>query len=232
MLDFDALATLTFDCYGTLIDWESGILDAVRPILEPLGLRQSDDEILATYAELETAEEAGPYRPYKVLLRSVVTRLGERLGFEVDARELDCLSSSIAGWRPFPDTVDSLRRLKTRFQLAIVSNIDRDLFEASARRLEVPFDWVVTAEDARAYKPSRAVFERALRTIGHPRERILHVAQSVYHDIVPAGALGLATVWVNRRHDKAGAGATPPATGTPDLEVPDLATLVREAGLG
>ena len=124
-----------------------------------------------------------------------------------------------------------MRALHSRYRLAIVSNVDDDLFAATALRLGVAFDWIVTAQQARSYKPASANFQLALERIGLPRERVLHVAQSLYHDIAPANALGLASVWVNRRHGRAGGGATPAATATPDLEVPDLQTLARAAGV-
>lgn len=168
---------------------------------------------------------------YEIVLRLVMTELSLRFGFDADRAELDCLSASIPSWRPFPDTVDALRRLETRYRLAVVSNVDDNLFEATAKRLGVSFDAVATAQQARAYKPSPRAFEHAIRKVGAPPERILHVAQSIYHDIVPARALGLATVWVNRRKGREGHGATAPAAGTPDLEVPDLRSLADAMGL-
>jgi 2-haloacid dehalogenase len=231
MLDFTRFETLTFDCYGTLIDWETGILRAVRPVIERHGVEARDRAILETYAKLETEFETGEYKRYETVLRHVMDGLGRRFGFNVSAGERDCLVSSLGEWRPFPDTVGALRRLKKRYTLAVVSNVDDHLFAVTARVLEVPFDFVVTAERVRAYKPSDAVFSRALREIGCPRERILHVAQSVYHDIIPAKAIGLATVWINRGLGKDGWGATPPASAEPDLEVPDLETLADLAGV-
>ena len=226
MIDFDTFDVLTFDCYGTLIDWERGILDAMRPILSAHDLAPGDEEILECYAELESEVEQGEYLPYREVLRRVMRGVGKRFGFEPSDDERDALPESLRNWPPFPDTVQSLKRLNARYQLAIISNVDDDLFAASARRLEVEFDWVVTAEQVRSYKPSPRNFEQAMATIGLPREKILHVAQSLYHDIRPARALGLTTVWVNRRKGKPGSGATAPAEAEPHLEVPDLATLV------
>ncbi len=226
MIDFDAFDALTFDCYGTLIDWERGILNAMRPLLSAHGLAPSDEDILECYAELESEAERAEYLPYREVLRRVMRGFGKRLGFEPSAVELDALPESLGSWPPFPDTIESLRRLNARYQLAIVSNVDDDLFAASARRLEVEFDWVITAEQVKSYKPSPNNFKQAIATIGLPCEKILHVAQSLYHDIQPARALGLTTVWVNRRRGKPGSGATAPAEAEPHLEVPDLATLV------
>jgi 2-haloacid dehalogenase len=158
-----------------------------------------------------------------------MTEMSLRFKFDAAPHELDCLADSIGDWEPFPDTVDALRRLEKRYKLAVVSNVDDGLFARTAKNLEVTFDRVVTAEQVRAYKPSRRVFEQALERIGRPRDRVLHVAQSVYHDIVPAKAMGLAAVWINRRVGKTGSGATLGADGTPDLELPDLESLARLA---
>lgn len=229
MLDFARFRTLTFDCYGTLIDWENGILRAVRPILARHRANAEDEEILEAYASLEAKEESGPYASYTEVLRRVTAGLAARFGIRLEGGERDALVRAIGDWEPFPDTVDALRRLRSRYQLAVISNVDDALFALTARRLETPFDRVVTAESVRAYKPSPEIFRRALAEIAQPKERVLHVAQSIYHDIVPARASGLATVWVNRRARKPGPGATPRAQGAADLEVPDLATLARLA---
>ncbi len=162
---------------------------------------------------------------YKDILRQIVERFGHRLGFIPTPSELDCLVDSLGDWRPFPDTVSALQALKEKFKLAAISNIDDDLFASSAKLLKVEFDWVITAEQAKSYKPSLEVFQFALRKIGVPPARVPHVAQSLYHDIAPARRMGLATVWVNRRRGREGFGATPPASAHPDLEVPDLTAL-------
>ena len=144
--------------------------------------------------------------------------------------ELDCLSNSLGGWIPFSDMVEALQALKKRFRLAIISNVDDDLIGLSAKHLKVPFDWVITAEQVKAYKPSLQNFEFTIDRISMPPEKILHIAQSICHDIIPAKAMGLSTVWINRRKGQSGLGATPPANATPDLEVPDLKTLVSIIG--
>lgn len=230
MIDLSRFEVITFDCYGTLIDWEKGILGAMKPVLARRGAGADDDTILETYAALEAKYEEGEYLPYRMVLRLVMTEMSLRLKFDADPGELDCLARSIGDWAPFPDTVDALRRLASHYKLAVISNVDDALFAATANRLGVEFDWVTTAQQVRAYKPSHAVFEEALRRIGVPRERVLHVAQSLYHDIVPAKSLGLSTVWVNRRFGAAGAGATPRVSAAPDLEVHDLASLANMAG--
>jgi 2-haloacid dehalogenase len=227
--DLKKFKVLTFDCYGTLIDWESGILEALEQLRSKSERMLSDEQILEQYALVESNGQAGVYKRYREVLRNVATEMASFLGVDVDPQENDMLANSIEHWMPFPDTIDALRHLKTRFQLAIVSNIDDDLFAHSARHLEVPFDLVVTAEQVQSYKPSHNNFLRAIERIGVPRDEILHVAQSLYHDIKPANELGLANVWINRRGGKHGFGATQPAEATPSLEVPDLATLAALA---
>ena len=228
-LDFGRFEVITFDCYGTLIDWEAGLLAALRTVLARRGRMVPDEELLARFARLESPIQQGPYRRYREVLRETMRRLAAEVGFEPTAEDLDALAVSLPDWPPFADTVEALRTLATRYRLGIVSNVDDDLFQGTARRLGIEFSWVITAEQARSYKPSRQNFHRALERIGLAWDRVLHAAQSLYHDIGPARSLGLATVWVNRRAGLAGGGATPPASVRPDLEVPDLATLARLA---
>jgi 2-haloacid dehalogenase len=141
------------------------------------------------------------------------------------------LADSLGHWEPFPDTVEALRALKSRYKLAIISNVDDGLFALTACRLGVEFDWIITAEQVGTYKPSRRNFEVALERMGVPREKLLHAAESLFHDVVPAKELGLSTVWVHRRSGKEGFGATPPADAEPDFVVPDLETLATELGV-
>ncbi len=229
MLNFDGFEVLTFDCYGTLIDWETGIWAALRPVLTAHRVDIRHPAALELFAELESAAEAERYRAYKDILRMVLQGFGTRLGFHPTQIELDAFAWSVRDWPAFPDSAAALRALRRKYKLAVISNVDDDLFAYSAHRLGTRFDWVITAQQVRSYKPSFNNFMVAFERIGVPRERILHVAQSLYHDIVPARALGLSTVWVNRRHGKAGHGATPPAQAQPDLEVPDLQTLAQHA---
>jgi 2-haloacid dehalogenase len=226
MIDFASKRVLTFDCYGTLIDWETGILSTLQPILMAHGVTAEDERLLALHGELESAAEQGPYMSYRQLLATVLRGFGERLGFIPSAIEQSRFADSVGDWPPFPDTRVALRALQRRFRLAIISNTDDDLFARSNQRLEVTFDCIVTAQQVKSYKPSLNNFRQALERIRVPKEQVLHVAQSLFHDHVPAKQLGLETVWVNRRRGKAGPGATPPAHAQPDLEVQDLATLV------
>jgi 2-haloacid dehalogenase len=227
MLDFTHFKILTFDCYGTMIDWETGIFSALRPILDTHHKQISDAALLELYSELEAEAEQGKFREYRDVLGSVVRGFGERLGFSPTEAEIRSLPESLANWQPFPDTVAALRKLKERYQLAVISNVDDDMFAATAAKLGVAFDQVITAQQAACYKPGLKIFAEAEKRIGVPREAWLHVGQSIYHDVIPAKALGVATVWVNRASPRAGAGAAKAASGKPDLEVPNLNTLAN-----
>jgi 2-haloacid dehalogenase len=227
VLDFSRFSHLTFDCYGTLIDWERGILTALRPTLERHGASLSDDETLERFGELEAAAEAGQYRRYREILGVVLDGFGAQFGFQPTDQERAAFGASVQDWPPFPDSVAGLAALGRHFKLVILSNVDDDLFAGSASKLKADFADVITAQQVGSYKPDPRNFQVAIQRLGVPVERILHVAQSLFHDIAPAKAAGLTTVWVNRRHDRPGFGATPPASARPDLEVPDLATLAR-----
>jgi 2-haloacid dehalogenase len=223
-LDWARFAALTFDCYGTLIDWESGLLAALRPVLQSHAKDLSREQILQIYAELEPKAQV-PYRRYCEVLAQVVHGFGERLGFEVSEDEAQRLPQSVKDWPPFPDTVRSLEKLKARYKLAVISNTDDDLFAGTVPHLKVSFDEVITAEQAKAYKPSEAPFRLALERLGLSQDRVLHVGQSIYHDVLPAKSLGIATALVFRR----GYGATRAVEGKADLIVSDLKTLASFA---
>jgi 2-haloacid dehalogenase len=230
MLNFSGVKLLTFDCYGTLIDWESGIFSALRPVLAAHGKSISDADLLALYGEFEAEVEAGDYRPYREVLQSVVRAFGKRLGFTPTDEEVRSLPDSISRWRPWPDTVAALTRLATRYRLAIISNIDNEMFAVTREFLPVNLQNVTTAQQARCYKPGLEIFRLAMSKTTAGPDQILHVGQSIYHDVLPAQSLGLATVWVNRPSPRAGIGAVKQAAGKPDLEVSDIATLAERAG--
>jgi 2-haloacid dehalogenase len=229
MLDFSRFQFLTFDCYGTLIDWESGILPVLRRILAAHGKTVDDATLLKLYGDFEQQAEAAPYQSYRQVLASVVAQFGKEFGFAPTAEESASLAASLPAWKPWPDTVSALHRLKTRFRLAILSNIDDDLFASTRPQLGIDFDEVITAQQARAYKPSMKVFELALNRIDAPAHRVLHVGQSIYHDVIPAQALGLASVWVNRPSARPGIGAVKAADATPDVTVSSLEELADMA---
>jgi 2-haloacid dehalogenase len=228
-IDLAAYDVLTFDCYGTLIDWESGLLAALRPVVDAHGVNASDDELLEVYAKHEAALESGTYLRYRGLLGAALQAMGTDLGFDPTRHQMAAFGDSVGDWPAFPDSAEALGRLQRRFKLAPITNCDDDLFARSAERLGVDFDWVITAQQAQCYKPSRGPFELAFETIDAPRERILHVAQSLFHDHVTAKELGMTTVWIDRRGDRAGSGATPPAEARPDLRLPDMRSLADMA---
>ncbi len=227
-LDFSRFDYLTFDCYGTLIDWETGILSVLRPMLRAHGIQTTDDAILHLYAEFESSAEQQPYRRYRRVLEEVVAGFGSRLGFDPTLTELSSLAGSLPLWPPFPDTVPALRALAGRYRLAVISNVDDDLFAKTAVQLQVPLAAVVTAQQAHSYKPAHRPFQLALERLATTSRQVLHVAQSLHHDIAPAKALGIANVWVNRRQGRSGFGATPPAAARPDFSTPNLRSLSDE----
>jgi 2-haloacid dehalogenase len=220
---------LSFDCYGTLIDWESGILGAVRPVLARHGASPRDEEILERYASLEAELERGEYLRYRQMLSRAMRGLGEAFAVALSETECEALPASLGDWPPFPDTADAMRSLKRRFRLAVLSNVDDDLFAATAPRLGVALDLLVTAQQCRSYKPSHNNFRRLIERTGAGPGELVHVAQSLYHDIVPARELGLPSIWIHRRSGRSGSGATPPVTAVPDLEFPDMASLAAHA---
>ena len=231
MLDFSRFEIISFDCYGTLINWEEGILRCMHRILAAHGKDNDNDDatILQFYGDFEARAEQGTYRCYREVLQSVVSEFGKQFAFAPTEQETQSLPDSLRYWRPWPDTVSALRELQRRFRLAVISNVDDDLFAATRPQLEVDFDEVITAQQAQAYKPSLKLFELALSRIHAPAHRVLHVGQSIYHDVVPAQALGLATVWVNRPSARPGVGAVKLAEAKPDLTVTSLAELAAAA---
>ncbi len=230
MLRLGRIAALTFDCYGTLIDWERGILAVLRPWARRHGLQAPDEELLQAYGEAEARFEATrPALAYPDVLRRVHADLAARFGITSEREERNAFAASIRDWPAFPDTAEALRYLERHYRIAIVSNVDRRSFAYTRARLGTDPDFVVTADDVGAYKPDRPHFERALERlagIGVDKQRLAHVAQSLYHDITPAQALGIATIWVDRRHGRSGAGIVPPAAAKPDLRVTSLRELV------
>jgi 2-haloacid dehalogenase len=229
MLDFSRFELLTFDCYGTLINWEQGILGCLHRIFKAHGKKIDDATVLQLYGDFEAGAERGEFRSYREVLNSVVREFGKEFGFEPSTQEARSLAESLKDWKPWPDTVEALRLLASRFQLAILSNVDDDLFAATRPQLAVEFSQIITAQQAQAYKPSLKIFELALSRAGVPAHRVLHVGQSIYHDVIPAQSLGLATVWVNRPSARGGVGAVKAAEAHPDLQVASLAELAAAA---
>lgn len=229
MFDFSRFEILTFDCYGTLINWEDGLFGALRPIFAAHSKKIDDATVLKLYGDFELRAEQPPFRNYRDVLGEVVRDFGKELGFEPTAAEMRSLADSLPRWRPWPDTVAALSQLKTKYRLAILSNVDDDLFAGTRPQLGVAFDEVITAQQAKAYKPSLKLFELALSRINAPAHRVLHVGQSIHHDVVPAQSLGLATVWINRPSARPGVGAVKAAEATPDLTFTSVGELAAAA---
>ena len=230
LTDFDSL---TFDCYGTLVDWERGILAAAHQALDAApgkATRLVDDErLLELYARFEAAAEAGPYLSYRRVLAHALRGIAAELGVEPTPTAVERFSESVGDWPLFPDSAAALARLAGRYRLGVITNCDTDLFARTNERLGVRFDWVITAQQLGSYKPNPRNFELAVEQIGGQRDRNLHVAQSLFHDHVPAQALGLRSAWIDRRHGRPGSGASLPATVTPDFVFPDMASFAAAA---
>lgn len=225
-MSFESIRLITFDCYGTLIDWENGMLAALRPLLSRDGRNVPDLQILELYGEIEAGLESGPYLPYREVLAQAARELGRRVGAEVSAEEGSAFAESLTRWEPFNDTVPALQSLAKRFRLGIISNVDDDLFAATRKKLAaVEFEFAVTAQQMQSYKPSYRNFDEAIRRSGLSKDQVLHAGQSLYHDIAPANALGIQNVWVNRPSIRPGSGAARPGTATPNYEVRTLAEL-------
>ena len=215
-LDLTEYEALSFDCYGTLIDWEAGIAAVLGPWAREHGLGVTDEDLLLAYADNEAAvERESPSALYPDVLAMAFRRTGEKLGVPVSDAWARRLGDSVPDWPAFPDSADALARLARHYKLIILSNVHRAGFAGSNQRLRGDFAAVITAEDVGAYKPAENHFralDATLPTLGVDRSGLLHVAQSLFHDHVPARREGLASVWINRRHDRPGWGATPEPT--------------------
>jgi len=235
LTDFD---TLTFDCYGTLIDWETGIFEALRPLLDRVEPALTRDQVLEAHARHESSQQKyTPGKRYQELLAIVYKRLAEEWG--VSFTQDDCIAygRSIRDWPAFPDSADALRYLKQHYKLVILSNVDNESFAHSNARLQVEFDAIMTAEDIGSYKPSPRNFEYMLEKLGERdirKETILHTAESLFHDHKPANGFGLASCWIYRRHSQPGFGATMDPGAQPKIDfrfnsMAELANAHREA---
>lgn len=201
---------LTFDCYGTLVDWRNGILSAFAGVLGPDGARPEPERILALHARHEAEVQAGPYRSYRRVLTETARRMAADLGIEEQLSSFDFLARSVPRWRIFPEVDGALAALAgAGIRLGILSNIDDDLLAATLEQFETRFDLLVTAQQVGSYKPASGHFARARELIGD--RRWLHVAQSQFHDIAAAGGLGIAAVWINRLDEPAAADLRPVA---------------------
>ena len=213
---------LTFDCYGTLIDWESGMIEGLKPLTSRLDKQLSRDEILETHARHESSQQAWtPEKRYFDLLPIVYKRIAEEWGLPASAEECATYGRSVVNWPAFLDSAGALQYLKKHFKLVILSNVDNTSFEGSNKRLDVEFDAVYTAEDVGSYKPSDRNFEYMidkLKGLGVEKHEILHTAESMFHDHVPGKRHGLASCWIYRRFEQKGFGATMHPGDLPDVD--------------
>ncbi|GJM24049.1 MAG: haloacid dehalogenase [Phycisphaerae bacterium] len=191
---------ITFDCYGTLVDWETGLQNSLQSI--PGVTNQQLPELVREYVQIEAAIEQQTYQSYVSIQMQTLESLAKRFRFDVSAEQIGLLSRDIGNWPPFEDTVDSLKRLKSKYMLGILSNIDVNLFALTNKRLGVEFDLIITAEEVHSYKPSHAHFLRAIEQSGIAKDEILHVAQSIFHDAAPADELNFNFAWINRYKQK------------------------------
>lgn len=219
--DFD---TLTFDCYGTLIDWEGGIAGAFLREAARDGVCLDRDRILAAHAEVEPETQAGRYQSYREILELVAARIGERLGWPLSPGRARFLPDSLPSWQPFADTNPALERLGKKYHLGILSNTDDDLLAETMKHFAVRFDWAVTAQQVRSYKPAPGHFEAGIRRAGG-QDRMFHVGASIFHDVKPARRHRLRVAFVNRK------GEPVPEESPPDLVVSDLLELADHFGV-
>ncbi|SDF35421.1 haloacid dehalogenase type II [Bosea robiniae] len=235
LTDFKAL---TFDCYGTLIDWETGMFEGLKPLTSRLATPPTRDQVLEAHARHESSQQLQtPTRIYRDLLPIVYKRLAEEWGLSASWEECVAYGQSVKNWPAFPDSAEALRYLKRHYKLVILSNVDNESFAASNAKLEVAFDAIYTAEDIGSYKPADRNFDymfEKLETLGIRKHEILHTAESMFHDHGPANRHGLASCWIYRRHDKDGFGATMHPGDMPRYDfrfnsMADLAKAHREA---
>jgi 2-haloalkanoic acid dehalogenase type II len=210
--DFDVI---TFDCYGTLIDWEGGMVRAFQSEAEADGRSLNAPDIVEAYMAEEPVVESAGYKPYREVLAETALRVASRLGWPLEPERAGFLARSLPEWQPFPDTNTALERLASRFNLGLLSNIDDDLLAVTRRHFSVEFDLIVTAQQVKSYKPGFAHFQEALARISG--KRLLHAAQSYFHDVVPASGLGIPVVWVNRKGETLQEGRPHPTCIVPDL---------------
>lgn len=215
----EQIQVITFDCYGTLIDWETGIWNAFREAAAGDGVRLDSDQVLDRYHTVEAMIERGPYRPYHDILTETARRVAAECGWTISREHAEFLPRSLPHWPVFADTNGALERLAKRYRLGILSNVDEDLLEQTCKQFSIDFDFWVTADRVESYKPDLAHFEAARPFVGDS-SGWLHVAQSLYHDVAPARCVGLPVVWVNRKRE-----VLDPDGPTPAREVPDLASL-------
>ncbi len=213
---------ISFDCYGTLVDWESGIVETVKSVFEKYGKVVESSEILKLYSQIEPELEK-TYKPYKEVLKLVMKKLGEHFGIKLSEVDENALVDSIGNWPVFPDTTETLKKIKELHKIAVISNVDDDIFKLTQEKIGVKFDYIITAQRVGAYKPSMKVFKYAYREFKVSKNEWIHVAQSIFHDIIPAKKFGVKTILVKRR----GFGATPEAYEDADYIAENLKDVIE-----
>ena len=222
-MDFNQFKILSFDCYGTLIDWRSSVLKIIQPVLLDYSIDMSDEDAFNLFLEADRGILGKEYITYREVLPRVMEHIGKSLNLNLLDKDKSCLVDRFGDWDPFPDSHEALLTLQEKYKLAIISNVDDEMFSLTMRCIGIRFEYIITAKQVQSYKPSHKNFMHALERFNVPKDQVLHIAQSIYHDIIPTNELGWKNVWVNRYNEPE---RTDPAE-FPDLEVPDLASLVR-----
>lgn len=224
-LDFEQYQFLTFDCYGTLVDWEKGILNAIQKVLHRHNITIDSQQLFELFDrfEQEVKTKSENFIKYREVLNRTMQKFADHFDVRFSQSEIEALASSVANWPLFPDTNEALEFLKQKYKLVVVSNIDEDLFAQTANNFSVSLDNTVLAEQIQSYKPATKHFEITVQRLGTTKENILHVAQSIIHDIIPANNLGWDNIWVRRYRGRLG---TPTPESNPMLTVDDLQSLV------
>jgi len=222
-MDFTKFKILSFDCYGTLVDWKKSIIEIVQPVIRDYHIKLPDEELFRLFLEADRKSIQTDYVPYKDVLTNVMIDIGNQLNLNLYPSDKTCLVDRFGDWSPFPDSADALLELMKFYKLAIISNVDDEMFALTKRCIGIQFEHIITAKQVGSYKPSLNNFNMALEKFAVQTDEILHIAQSIHHDIIPTNKLGWSNVWVNRYQE-------PERTNPdefPDLEVPDLKSLVK-----
>lgn len=224
-LDFDQYQFLTFDCYGTLVDWENGILNAIQPILHQHNVAIDSPYLFELFDrfEQEIKAKSANFIKYREVLNGTMKKFANHFDVRFSQNEIEALANSVKNWPLFSDTNEALKFLKQKYKLVVVSNIDEDLFAQTANNFSVCLDDAVLAEQIQSYKPATKHFEITVQRLDTTKEKILHIAQSVVHDIIPANKLGWDNIWVRRYGGRLG---TPTPESNPTLTVDNLQSLV------
>ena len=233
-MNLSNIKILFFDCYGTLIDWETGLLNTLSPWIKGMGINKTDEEILDLFSKIEPQVQAEtPGLNYRKVLMTVISKMGESFGIEVNDDRKEIFGNSVVDWPPFSDSLQALQTLQKHYKLVILSNIDKESIEQTIQNhFAVDFYQVYTAEEIGSYKPDLRNFHHMLEqllSLGYKKENIMHVAQSLFHDHVPAKKLGLRSVWIDRRMSKEGSGATmiPQEDVAPDYRFESMGEFVK-----